>query len=135
MSKYLDKAKEIRAIVEPHHNCAQSVIESFNEDSDVSNELAYRIGSCFGAGMKSGGTCGVVTGALMTLGIFGVDDPDITRKVVNYIKDNHEGMLMCTDLLRANAARGGEKKPHCDAMVYETVEFVEKILREQGKIK
>ena len=38
----LDKAKEIRAIVEPHHNCAQSVIMSFNRDTDISDEVAIQ---------------------------------------------------------------------------------------------
>ena len=45
MSKYLERAKEIRAIVEPHHNCAQSVLMTFNKDAGVSDELAYKMGS------------------------------------------------------------------------------------------
>ena len=35
---------------------------------------------------------------------------------------------MCADLLWMNAERGGEKKPHCDAMVFEAVELLEDIL-------
>ena len=50
------------------------------------------------------------------------------------IRNNHEGMLDCKDLLKANAQRGGEKKPHCDGMVYEAVEAVCEILRENGKL-
>ena len=41
MSKYLERAKEIRAIVEPHHNCAQSMLLTFNKDAGVSDELAF----------------------------------------------------------------------------------------------
>ena len=84
MSKYLDRAKEIRAIVEPHHNCAQSVLMSFNKDAGIADELAYKMGACFGLGMKSGGTCGVVTGALMLLGLFGVDDNPTTKSLVDF---------------------------------------------------
>lgn len=135
MSKYLERAKEIRAIVEPHHNCAQSVLMSFNKDAGVSDELAYKMGACFGLGMKSGSTCGVITGALMVLGLFGVDDNPTTKSLVDFFKEKHDGMTNCADLLRVNAEQGGERKPHCDALVYEMVEYVEGILKEKGKIE
>lgn len=134
MSKYMERAREIRAIVEPHHNCAQSVIMSFNRDCDIPDELAYKMGSCFGMGMKSGNTCGVITGGLMVLGLYGVDDNDTTRKLVNHFKEVHGGMFLCADLLRVNAEKGLERKPHCDALVYEMVDYIENILRENGKI-
>ena len=135
MSKYLERAKEIRAIVEPHHNCAQSVLMSYNKDAGVSDELAYKMGACFGLGMKSGETCGVVTGALMVLGLFGVDDNETTKHLVDFFKGKHDGMINCADLLRVNAEHGGERKPHCDALVYEMVDYVEGILKEKGKIE
>ena len=43
-------------------------------------------------------------------------------------------MLDCRDLLKANAAKGLPKKPHCDGMVYESVELAERLLKEKGKI-
>ena len=69
------------------------------------------------------------------LGLFGVDDVPTTKRVVEFVKEKHEGMIYCADLLRVNAERGGERKPHCDALVYEMVEFVEGILKEKGKIE
>lgn len=134
MSKYLDRAKEIRAIVEPHHNCAQSVLMSFTQSLDLDDETAYKIAVCFGGGMKSGSTCGVIVGGLMTLGLFDVDDMETTQKVINDFKERHNQMIDCKDLLKANAAAGGQKKPHCDALVYEMVQYVEEILKERGKI-
>ena len=67
--------------------------------------------------------------------LFGIDDVPTTKRVVEFVKQKHEGMIYCADLLRVNAERGGERKPHCDAMVYEMVELIEKILRENGKIE
>lgn len=134
MSKYLERAKEIRAIVEPHHNCAQSVIMTFNRDTDISDDIAYRMAAHFGGGMKNGSVCGVVTGALMTFGLFGLDSPELAQATFKFFKEKHNDMLMCTDLLRENAAKGGQKKPHCDALVYEMVEFVESVLKENNKI-
>ena len=134
MSKYLDRAKEIRAIVEPHHNCTQSVLMSFTQSLNLDDETAYKIAVAFGAGMKSGITCGVITGGLMVRGLFDVDDQPTTQKLVADFKAKHNQMLDCADLLKANAAAGGTRKPHCDALVYEMVEYVEKILKERGKI-
>jgi hypothetical protein len=35
---------------------------------------------------------------------------------------------MCADLLRVNAQRGGNKKEHCDGMVFEAIEILEELL-------
>lgn len=134
MSKYLERAKEIRAIEIPHHNCAQSVLMSFTQDLNLDDETAYKIGQAFGAGMKSGLVCGAVTGALMVLGLFDAEDPETTQKLIKDFKANHEQMIDCKDLLKACTEKGGQRKPHCDALVYEMVEAVEKILKERGKI-
>ncbi len=134
MSKYLDRAHEIRAIVEPHHNCTQSVLMSFTQSLKLDDETAFKIATAFGGGMKSGITCGVITGGLMVLGLFDVDDQPTTQKLVSDFKAKHSDMINCADLLKANAAAGGTRKPHCDALVYEMVEYVEKILKEKGKI-
>ena len=82
MSKYLDRVKEIRAIVEPHHNCTQSVLMSFTQSLNLDDETAYKLAVAFGAGMKSGLVCGVITGGLMVLGLFGVDDQNTTQKLI-----------------------------------------------------
>lgn len=134
MSKYLDRAHEIRAIVEPHHNCAQSVLMSFTQSLNLDDETAYKIGVAFGAGMKSGLVCGVITGGLMVLGLFGVDDQETTQKLIKDFKEKHSNMIDCADLLRVNSEAGGQRKPHCDALVYEMVEYVENILKERGLV-
>ena len=134
MSKYLDRAHEIRAIVEPHHNCTQSVLMSFTQSLNLDDETAYKIGVAFGAGMKSGLVCGVITGGLMALGLFGVDDQLTTQKLISDFKAKHSNMINCADLLRANSEAGGQRKPHCDALVYEMVEYVENILKERGLV-
>ncbi|MBR5645477.1 MAG: C_GCAxxG_C_C family protein [Treponema sp.] len=134
MSKYLERAHEIRAIETPHHNCAQSVLMSFTQSLQLDDETAYKISVAFGAGMKSGITCGVIVGGLMVLGLFGVDDQQTTQKLIRDFKDRHSQMLDCADLLRANTEAGGQRKPHCDVLVYEMVEYVENILRENSKI-
>ena len=43
------------------------------------------------------------------------------------IAKNHDGMTDCADLLRANAAKGGEKKPHCDNMIEEVITLIDEL--------
>lgn len=131
MSQYLDRARELRAIVTPHYNCGQSVVVPFAEAAGLTEAQAIGICANFGAGLKRGAACGAVTGGLVVLGLFGIDNP---AEYYAAFRANHEGMLECADLLRKNQELGRERKPHCDALVYECVSLVEKILREQGKL-
>ena len=134
MSQYLDKAKELRAITTIHYNCAQSVAVPFAEAVGISEDTACRMAANFGGGMKMASTCGALTGALMVLGLAGLDDVPMLHEIYRRVRENHEGYLDCENLLRINAAKGLPKKPHCDQMVYELVEITEQILRENGKI-
>jgi len=85
--------------------------------------------------MKMAATCGAVTGGLMALGLYGVDDPQTIGQYYRTIKSRHANCLDCADLLRMNKATGTPKKQHCDGMVFECVDIVEDILREKGKIQ
>lgn len=131
MSKYLDRARELRAIVTPHYNCGQSVVIPFAEDAGLTEEQAWGVCANFGGGLKRAAACGAITGGLVVLGLFGIDNP---AEYYQRLRANHDGMLDCADLLRKNKELGREKKPHCDALVYECVSLVEEILREKGKI-
>lgn len=132
MSSLRKRAEELRAIVTPHYNCAQSVVLPFAEKCGIPEVTAMKFAAGFGGGMKRASVCGAVTGGLMALGLYGIDDPKRLGEYHRRLKERHSGCLDCADLLRMNAEAGGEKKPHCDAMVYECVELVEEILKEQG---
>lgn len=134
MSKYYEKAAKLRAIEDPHYNCAQSVVLPFAEDAGYDEKQVCAMAANFGGGMKRAATCGAVAAGLMVLGMYGVDAPAVIRDYYRRIKEKHEGHLECAELLRINKERGGQKKPHCDAMVYECVAAAEEILREQGKL-
>ena len=134
MSVYHDRAVALRAIVTPHYNCAQSVVVPFCEAAGIPEETAMRFADGFGGGMKRASVCGAVTGGIMVLGLFGLGDPQTLGEYHRRLLANHNQTLICADLLKANAAAGLAKKPHCDAMVYECVDLVEEMLRERGKL-
>ena len=134
MSVYHDRAAELRACTSRHYNCAQSVVMPFAAGAGLDEETAWKLAQYFGGGMRRGSVCGAVTGALMTLGLCGLEDPEIAVRFQQMIKERHGGNLDCSKLLQANAAAGGEKKPFCDALVLECTDLAEELLREYGKL-
>ena len=128
MSKYIEKAKELRAITDVHYNCAQSVLFPFAKEMGMTEEQAYNLGYNFGAGMKRGSVCGAVTAGLMVMGMLGINDTKDLQAYHNAIKGNHDGYLDCRDLLASSAKKGEDKKAHCDGMVYEAVKLVEEFM-------
>ena len=132
MNKYLEEAKRLRAIETPHYNCAQGVLVPFAQELGITPEQAYKIASNFGKGMKIGSVCGAVTGGLMVLGLAGVDDAATVGAYLRAVRDHHEGMIDCKDLLKKNMEVGKDQKMHCDDMVYECLQLVTDILQEKG---
>ena len=133
MSKYVDHARKLRAIEQPHYNCCQSVIVCFAEDCGITQEQAYALGAQFGGGMGRASACGAIIGGLMALGMLGAGDAGTRNEYYRILRENHQGCLDCADLLRINKEKGGEKKPHCDGMVYECVALVEELaLKNRG---
>jgi C_GCAxxG_C_C family probable redox protein len=135
MSKYLEKAVALRQSVSPVYNCAQAVVIPFAKEAGLSEDMASKLSSNFGAGMKRAATCGSIAGGLIVLGMFGVDDAQTINEYYTRLKDNHQQYLDCANLLRINKEQGGEKKPHCDGMVFECVQLLEEILQKKGLIK
>ena len=135
MSKYLARAEVLRAIVTPHYNCGQSVILPFAESLGYTEETVMRLAANFGGGMKGGRLCGAVAGGAVVLGLYGLEDRAIVEDYYARLQQRHPESLDCAPLLALNEARGGVKKPHCDALVYEVIGVVEEMLREHGKLE
>ena len=133
-SKFLLRAERARNNPDRHYNCAQAVLVPFAPEAGLDEETACRLAANFGGGMKRASVCGAVTGGLMVLGLYGLEDPKIVGEYHRRLREAHEGYLDCADLLRRNKERGIEKKTHCDGMVYECVALAEELLRRYGKI-
>ena len=138
MSKYTDLAMERRKQFTPEGkpawNCCQSVVSVFAGDAGYDETAATKAATYFRGGMQMGSVCGAVTGSLLALGLAGVDDPQAANDLIRKVRENHDGLLNCKDLLRVNAEKGGEKMPHCNAMIRECTGYVEELLREKGKL-
>ena len=139
MSKYTDLAMERRSQFTPEGrpvwNCCQAVVTVFAEDVGYDEDTAMRAATFFRGGMQIGSVCGAITGSLIALGLAGLDDAQVSNDLIRRVRENHNGLINCKDLLRVNAENGGEKMPHCNAMIRECIGYVEEILREKGKIQ
>lgn len=112
----------LRADTQVHYNCAQAVVVPFAADIGVTREQAYDMALNFGGGMGCGATCGALIGALAAMGGLGLPQEKRLELIRRFRNEN--GAIDCASLLKAAYARGEEKKPHCDRMVRQCLEFV-----------
>ena len=138
MSRYTDLAMERRAVFTPEGkpawNCRQAVVTVFAKDAGYDEAAAMKAATYFRGGMQIGSVCGAITGSLLALGLAGLDDAQTSNEVIRRVREKHDGMTECKDLLRVNAEKGGEKMPHCNAMIRECIGYVEETLRAEGKL-
>ena len=127
MSEYLERAKEVRKLEDPHYNCCQGVLAAFAKECGISEEQAYALGAHFGGGMGRASACGAITGGLMVLGMLGHGDKKTLNEYYSILRANHQGCLDCADLLKINKEKGGNKNQHCDGMAFECVELAAKL--------
>lgn len=135
MSKYVQRARELRAIVDPHYNCGQAAILPFAEELGIPADLVMRFAANFGGGMKTGALCGAVAGGVTALALYGLSTPEATAEYYARIREKHPESIDCRPLLQRNAELGNEKKPFCDNLVYECIAVAEDMLRKAGKIE
>ena len=154
MSKYLDRAKELRAIASPHYNCAQSVFCAFTDVTGYDLDTSARMASSFGGGLgRLRETCGVVSAAALVLGIVkGYDDPsdyDAKKRHYALVREFAErfraecGSINCRELLTMAGLQpvsGGEpeerseefyRKRPCPKLVCEAARVLDEFLSEQ----
>jgi C_GCAxxG_C_C family probable redox protein len=133
-----------------HLHCSQSILAAFSEECGITEETAFRLGSCFGSGMRRGNVCGACTGALMVLGLkygethAGDQEGRLrTNRLNDLMMDRFSeanGSCICNELLGCDVrtpegvqyARGNNLfKERCPKMVAAAMDVLEKILRER----
>ena len=145
-SKAERKERALQCFADDLH-CSQSILAAFSEECGITEEQAFRLGSCFGSGMRKGDVCGACTGALMVLGLmYGethAGDKE-GRQRTNLLNDlmmdrfsAANGSCLCNDLLgcdiRTSEGVQYARDHHlstefCPKMVESAVEILEEIL-------
>lgn len=125
--EHMERARQLRADTNVHYNCAQAVLMPFAQEAGLTEEQAFKMAAHFGSGMRHGSTCGAVTGALMALGLLGYDEKEAAA-LLRQVREGH-GALDCATLLKTSHEQGIPRKSHCDGIVFEMVEALEKIVK------
>ena len=129
-------------------NCAQSVFSVLAPQLGLPEETALKVAAAFGGGMgRTGEVCGVVSGALMAIGlkygaIVGPDEATkaktyaLAREFMDHFRARH-GNVRCSDLLGCDAGthegrqwakEKGLFETLCPALVGDAVEIASDIL-------
>ena len=84
----MSKVQDAVSAFESGFNCSQAIVRTYGPDYGLSAFDAVRVSCGLGGGMRRGGTCGAVSGALVVLGLrFGPKDAsDISAKPGVYSK-------------------------------------------------
>lgn len=128
MSKYQDRAMELRHDPTFHYNCAQAILMPFSEKLGLTEAQAQDLGGLFAGGMYCGATCGAITGALMVLGLAGQKDP-VGRDLIARFEVRY-GARDCAPLIAKAKEQGGDTHEFCNAMIREAIAMVEETLGE-----
>ena len=111
-------------------SCSQAVFGAFALEFGLDEDVAVRVASGFGGGMRMGDTCGALTGAFMALGLALGGDASRTaegRQTVSdaviactrRFRDSH-GALACRDLLGCDIHTPEGKQLALDQNLFET---------------
>lgn len=144
-----NKSEQAVKNFEKGFNCSQAVFSVFSKDFGLDEKLAQKIASGFGGGIARGGDiCGVVTGAIMGLGLkFFTSEGDVQQskikvyEIVREFKKRFErqhGSIICRELLGCDISTDAgfkkslEKDLHnkiCKGLVRDAVEIVEQMIK------
>ena len=106
-------------------NCCQSIIMTFAEKFDLTEELAFRLGAFFGSGFRCEEVCGAVSGAMMGLGMAYGDENnrqcDKSKEFLAAFKQEF-GSILCRDLIQPE---GQEKKALCPTYIKFAANYLE----------
>lgn len=111
-----EKAEQL---LHQQYHCSQSLFGAFADDLGLDLKTAFKISTCFGGGMRQGGTCGCITAALlvlgMTLGFYDAQDRELemygnkkTEEFIRRFTEKMEGCVNCRDILGKDISKPEE---------------------------
>lgn len=111
-----EKAEQL---LQQQYHCSQSLFGAFADDFGLDLKTAFKISTCFGGGMRQGGTCGCITGAMlvlgMALGFYDAQDKEQemysnqkTDEFIRRFTEQMNGVINCRDILEKDISRPQE---------------------------
>lgn len=112
------KEKAEKLLHQKYH-CSQALFGAYAGDLGLDLKTAFKISTCFGGGMRQGGTCGCITASLLVLGMaMGFYDPQDrelevygnkkTDEFIHRFAKEMNGMIYCRDILGKDISKPEE---------------------------
>ena len=116
---HIERVKEVRAIVEPHYNCGQSILVPFCKELGMTEEQAYALGAHLGKGMR-------LSGALLVLGAMGFSEEEAAAFIQQFQK--RRGDTACGVLISGfSDPDSQDRKDFCNDLVLETAAALDQL--------
>lgn len=111
-----EKAEQL---LHQQYHCSQALFGAFAEDFGMDLKTAFKISTCFGGGMRQGGTCGCITASLlilgMALGFYDAQDRELevygnkkTEEFIRLFTEKMNGAVNCRDILGKDISKPEE---------------------------
>ena len=111
-----EKAEQL---LKQQYHCSQALFGAFAEDFGLDLKTAFKISTCFGGGMRQGGTCGCITASLlilgMTIGFYDSQDREQevygnkkTEEFIRLFSERMNGAVNCRDILGKDISKPNE---------------------------
>ena len=142
-----EKAEQL---LHQQYHCSQALFGAFAGDFGLDLKTAFKISTCFGGGMRQGGTCGCITASLlvlgMTLGFYDSQDQELelygnkkTEEFLHLFTERMQGAVNCRDILGkdisvpeelAEIRKEGLILKKCPQALNTSIEILEDILKD-----
>ncbi|MBO5054943.1 MAG: EAL domain-containing protein [Lachnospiraceae bacterium] len=102
--------EKAQQLLNQQYHCSQALLGAFAADLGLDLKTAFKISTCFGGGMRQGGTCGCITASLLVLGmVLGFYDSQDreqeiygnkkTEEFIRLFTEQMNGAVNCRDIL------------------------------------
>lgn len=146
-------SEKAEQLLHQQYHCSQALFGAFAGDFGLDLKTAFKISTCFGGGMRQGGTCGCITASLLVLGMaLGFyDSQDREREVygnkkteefIRLFTEKMNGDVNCRDILGKDISKPNDMAivrkerlilQKCPRAINTSIEILEKILAEYLK--
>lgn len=116
---YMTHKEKAEQLLQQQYHCSQALFGAFADDFGLDLKTAFKISTCFGGGMRQGGTCGCITASLlvlgMALGFYDSQDREQeiygnqkTEEFMQLFTEKMNGAVNCRDILGKDISRPEE---------------------------
>lgn len=146
-------SEKAEQLLHQQYHCSQALFGAFAGDFGLDLKTAFKISTCFGGGMRQGGTCGCITASLLVLGMaLGFyDSQDREREVygnkkteefIRLFAEKMNGDVNCRDILGKDISKPNEMAivrkeglilQKCPRAINISIEILEEMLAEYLK--